>query len=54
MKMKILYLLECDLPLEKNGELHEIFSMSNENMMATYNVSNEELYNRYIVNLIKK
>ena len=46
-KVKLSYLKDNNMSITNNGILHEIFSMSNINMKAKYNVSLEELVNMY-------
>ena len=47
---KIMYLVDNNYPLEDNGKLHEIFMMSNENMVLKYMISKEELIMNYYIN----
>ena len=47
LSAKINYLLENNYPLEIDNKLHEIFSISNENMILKYMISKEELVAQY-------
>jgi hypothetical protein len=50
LSSKINYLLDNNISIvDSEGKLHEIFSMSNINMQAKYNVSLEDLVNKYYI-----
>ena len=46
---KIMFLIDNNLQIEQNGELHEIFTMSNENMIIKYAISKEEILMKYYI-----
>jgi hypothetical protein len=47
---KIMYLIDNGYSLLDGDKLHEIFSMSNENMILKYMISKEELITNYYIN----
>lgn len=47
---KIMFLIDNNYPLETNDKLHEIFYMSNENMILKYMISKEDLIMNYYIN----
>ena len=50
LQSKISFLQENNIPITDNqGKLHEIFSISNINMQAKYNISLEELISKYYI-----
>jgi len=46
---KIMFLIDNNYPLEINDKLHEIFYMSNENMILKYMISKEDLIMKYYI-----
>jgi len=50
MYAKIMYLLDNGYSLLDGDKLHEIFSISNENMVLKYMISKEELITNYYIN----
>ena len=52
---KIKYLNELNIPIvDNNGKLHEIFSMSNIDLLQKYGVSLEDLVTKYYIPLEEK